>query len=297
MTVRTCTMLILIPIMLGLTACSDNDLGFMSPAGPIAVTEHSMFWEITAITLVVVVPIFVLTPYLLWRYSRKRNAQNYAPEWEFSERLEWFIWGVPVLIVLALTSIVWLRTHQLDPYRSLSGPGQPLDIQVVALDWKWLFIYPGSGIASVNEMVIPVGRPINLKLTSASVMQSFHIPKLAGQIYVMAGMTTALSLRADRIGEFHGRNTQYNGKGFASQHFVVKALTDTGFTRWQTKIATGHTSLDRSTFLQLAEPSVQHTPTFYYPVIPDMFTKILQLSTRSVTPAATDQPAGQDNVP
>ena len=256
----------------------------MDPVGPIAGTERTMFFEITAITRIVVVPVFVLVPWVLWRYRRKSGAGEYAPDWESSTRLEWVIWGIPVLIVAALAVFVWLRTHQLDPYKEMTGPGEPVEIQVVALDWKWLFIYPEEGVASVNEMAIPAGRPVNLKLTSGTVMQSFHVPKLAGQIYAMAGMTTALSLRADQPGTFRGRNTQYNGDGFAQQHFDVIAMPQDQYAGWVAQARAQGTTLDRSEFLTIANPSTPDGPVYFGNVSPGIFTDILALSTRAGEP-------------
>lgn len=264
-----------------LSGCTGAGTGFMDPAGPVAGTERIMFFEIAAVTLIVVVPVFLLVPWILWRYRRKAGGRDYAPEWESSTKLEWIIWGVPVLIVAALAVFVWIRTHQLDPYRELEGPGDPIEIQVVALDWKWLFIYPEEGIASVNEMAIPVGRPVNLKLTSGTVMQSFHVPKLAGQIYTMAGMTTELSLRADRAGTYRGRNTQYNGDGFAKQQFDVVALQADRFDAWVAQAQASGRTLDESGFLALAEPSTAAAPAYYGRLAPDMFGKIRDLSTRA----------------
>lgn len=271
----------LLAVYLLTTSCSGAGTGFMDPAGPIAGTERTMFFEIAAVTLIVVIPVFVLVPWVLWRYRRSGDPIDYAPEWESANRLEWAIWAVPVLIVAALSVFVWQRTHQLDPYRELTHPGEPVEIQVVALDWKWLFIYPEKGVASVNEMVIPEGRPINLKLTSGTVMQSFHVPKLAGQVYAMAGMTTELSLSADRAGTFRGRNTQYNGDGFAQQHFDVIAMPSDRFDSWIASRRAAGAKLDPQSFLLLAAPSVETEPTYYGRVDENMFATILKLSTRA----------------
>jgi len=264
---------------LAVSACTGAGSGFMNPDGPVSATERTMFFEIATTTLIVVVPVFVLTPWLLWRYRRSRASKNYAPDWESSAALEWVIWGIPVLIVIALAFFVWIRTHQLDPYRPISASGQPVEIQVVALDWKWLFIYPQAGVASVDEMAIPAGRPVELKLTSATVMQSFHIPRLGGQVYVMAGMTTRLALRADHTGTFPGRNTQYNGEGFARQRFEVKALPAAQFDHWIGEARTRGRPLDKDAFLKLAKPSTPASPVFYSRVEPKIFRQILELST------------------
>lgn len=293
---RTATVLAVLAAALAVSACTGAGSGFMQPAGPVSSTERSMFFEIATITLIVVIPVFLIAPYLLWRFRRSRGDPDYAPDWESSAPLEWLIWGIPVLIVIALAFFVWIRTDQLDPYRPIPGTGRPVKIQVVALDWKWLFIYPGEGVASVNEMAIPSGRPVELKLTSATVMQSFHVPRLAGQIYVMAGMTTSLGLRAEQNGTFRGRNTQYNGEGFARQRFTVKALPASAFEHWIDQARKHGRALDKSAFLQLAKPSTPASPSFYGRVEPNMFRRILALSTRPNHPLGAiprHRPAGQ----
>lgn len=267
-----------------LAGCSGAGNGFMAPAGEIAGTERQMFFEIAIVTLIVIIPVFVLTPWVIWRQNRKRAGAAYDPDWDSSRLIEALMWGVPVLIVAALAAFTWIRTHQLDPYTELAGGGEPVDIQVVALDWKWLFIYPEEGFATVNEMAIPVGRPINLKLTSGTVMQSFHVPKLAGQVYTMAGMTTELSLRATETGEFIGRNTQYSGDGFAQQHFPVHALSETDYQRWISRLRSNGKTLDEASFLMIAEPSVADNPQYFSSVSPDLFDRILYLSTRANAP-------------
>lgn len=206
---------------------------FLNPAGPVAALQYQHLLVVTAITLVVVIPVFVLTPWLVHRYRYGRRMPSYRPGWDMSKLFEWLSWSVPVVVVVVLGVLLWIRTHQLDPYAPVHGAsGTPYEVEVIGYDWKWLFIYPEEGVASVGELAFPADRPLKLSLTSQTVMQSFFIPRLGGQIYAMNRMRTELNLAADKPGAFGGRNTQYNGRGFAMQSFTARAMSDTDFAAW-----------------------------------------------------------------
>ncbi|KDB04211.1 hypothetical protein U879_07955 [Defluviimonas sp. 20V17] len=195
-----------------------------------AAAQSGHFWFVIIAMLVVVVPVFILTPIILWRYRYGRRNASYRPEWSFSWGWEILLWGGPIVLILILGTVLWAETGQLDPYKPL-GP-HPLRVDVVGYDWKWLFIYPDLGIATVDKLEIPVGRPVALRLTSDTVMQSFLIPALAGQIYAMQGMRTKLNLEASQAGAFLGENTQYNGTGFHAQKFTTTAASADDFRKW-----------------------------------------------------------------
>jgi len=216
-----------------LSGCAALHHGFLGAAGPVAHEQRELFWIVAAILAFVAGPVLILTPIVAWHYRRSNTNDAYRPDWNFSWTLEGFIWIPPVLIVILLAVLVWSYTHRLDPYRPIPGPA-PLEVQVIATDWKWLFVYPGSGVVSVNRLVVPAGHPVRLTLTSTTVMQSLMIPQLTGQIYTMAGMTTRLNLRADRTGSFLGKNMQYNGSGFPHQSFAVAAVDPARFRSWLT---------------------------------------------------------------
>lgn len=274
-----------------LGGCSGTGKGFLDPAGIVAATERQMLFEITLVTLIVVVPVFILVPWILLRFRRSARSQAYRPEWESSARLEWVIWSIPVLIVAGLAYFTWVRTHQLDPYLTVrAGSGEPLEIQVVALDWKWLFIYPEQGVASVNELTIPAGQPVKLYLTSGTVMQSFHVPRLSGQVYAMAGMTTQLSFRADGVGIFTGRNTQFNGDGFPYQSFVVRALAPTEFENWIAGARQNRSTLDIASYVALVRPGLVSKAKIYGSVAPDMFANIRTFTTTRDETGDADRP-------
>ncbi|MDB6454027.1 cytochrome c oxidase subunit II [Falsirhodobacter sp. 20TX0035] len=208
------------------------DMGLFSPAGPVAEAQRMHLWIVCALMLLVVIPIFVTIPFLLWRYRYRdgKNHASYRPDWEASWRWEVMLWSGPLVVTAALGWFLWTYTKALDPYRPLSEA--PLQVQVVSYDWKWLFIYPDLGVASVDRLVLPAGQAVTLSLTSRTVMQSMLIPELAGQIYLMNGMTTHLNLSADHPGQWTGRNTQYNGDGFHRQTFRAEAMAPSDFARW-----------------------------------------------------------------
>ena len=234
-------------------ASSALQQSFLQPMGPVAGEQLSHLLRVIAITMVVILPVLVGVPFILWRYRYAKPKGDYAPEWEFSKKLEWALWGVPVLVVAVLASWLWYSTDKFDPYEPL-GPN-PLQVQAIGLDWKWIFIYPEEGIATVNELAVPVGRPVELTLTTDTVMQSLLISSLTGQIYAMPGMTTKLNFSAIRTGEAEGENTQFNGTGFGRQKFIVRALEPADYAAWTASGASGAT-LDEPTYAILRRQSV-----------------------------------------
>ncbi|WP_300069810.1 cytochrome ubiquinol oxidase subunit II [uncultured Ruegeria sp.] len=244
-----------VPILLALAflvisaqmaAASDS---FMDPQGPIAAAQRTHMLRATVLILVAVVPVLVLVPLIALRYRRRKGGNaSYTPNWDFSAKLELLMWGVPVLIVIILSVSLWKSTHRLDPYAASFGEEPALKVQVVGLDWKWLFIYPDLGIASVGELGIPVKQQVAVTLTTDTVMQSFMIPALAGQIYAMPGMTTQLHLVADRPKQMQGENTQYNGRGFTKQKFETLAMQPDDFSAWVEEVRKNGIVLDQQTY-------------------------------------------------
>jgi cytochrome o ubiquinol oxidase subunit 2 len=224
--------------------------GLLSPLGPVAADQGTHLIRVSAITLIAVLPVLIGVPLILWRYRRGKGAA-YRPDFIFSAPLELAMWGVPVLIVGALGYWLWRSTEQLDPYRRL-GP-HPVQVQVVGLNWKWLFLYPDQGAASIGTLAVPAGRPVQLKLTTDTVMQSFMAPSLAGQIYAMPGMVTELNLMADAPGTTAGANTQFNGAGFAHQTVKVQALSPEDWQAW-IEGAGKAPALDARAYAELARP-------------------------------------------
>ena len=255
-------------------------LGVMNHAGPVAASQWHLYLIVGGVLIFVAGPVLVLTPIMAWYYRLSNKHNAYKPEWVFSWPLEGFIWVPPIGIVIGLGFLLWNYTHDLDPYRPLASSQPPLEVQVVALDWKWLFIYPDQRIAAVNQLAIPVGRPIHLTLTSGTVMQSLLIPRLAGQIYAMAGMRTQLNLAASEPGTFGGENTQYNGKGFQAQKFDVVALPPAEYRRWLARVHAAARPLDAAAASALFHPSVVRQPIFFSTVPPGLFGRMVVATQR-----------------
>lgn len=238
-----------------LAGCAPEGTSFLTPGGPVAQSELLHFLTIATISLVAILPVLILTPLIVWRYRRRGGRGGYAPDWEYSRLLELAMWGVPVVIVAVLATQLVRNTLELDPYRPLASAVEPLRVEAVALNWKWLFILPDHGFATVDELAIPVGVPVVINLTSDSGMQSFLVSALAGQIYVMPGMATRQVLIADRPGTFAGRNTQFNGRGFAGQRFVVTAMPMADFEAWIAAARAVGQPLDATSYAVFAAPS------------------------------------------
>ncbi|MBV8334118.1 MAG: ubiquinol oxidase subunit II, partial [Alphaproteobacteria bacterium] len=235
-----------------LTSCQQ---GILDPQGPVASAQLLLLFNSTAIMLVVVVPVILATFAFAWWYRASNPRASRSTDESYEGRLEFVLWSIPVLIVILLGGVIWIGSHQLDPRAPISAKGDPLRVDVVALDWKWLFIYPDQGIAAVNELVIPAGTPVNFRLTSATVMNSFFIPQLGSQIYTMGGMTTHLNLLADAPGEYPGFSANFSGAGFAWMRFVARAVPAGDFEAWLTQVRGTGSALDDASYAQLAKPS------------------------------------------
>jgi cytochrome o ubiquinol oxidase subunit 2 len=263
-------------ICLFLANCGILDRGFLAPAGPAAWHTRHEFLLVCVVMLFVIGPVLLLTPLIAWHYRLANTRSAYRPQWGFSWPLEGLIWIPPTLIVVFLGVYLWRSTHQLDPYKPL--PGQPIEIQAVALDWKWLFIYPAQNVATVNRLVIPAGQPVHLSLTSGTVMQSFMVPRLAGQIYAMAGMQTQQNLQADAPGSFFGENVQFNGMGFQNERFQATALDAAAFARWLAETRAQPNRLDAAAYEALSRRSVLPHPLAFGAVEPGLFGRIVKLT-------------------
>lgn len=240
-----------------LTGCAANSAAFMSPQGPIAAAQKAHLIRVTAITMIAVLPVLVLVPWLLWRYRYKNTKARYTPDWEFSGPLDVAMWGVPIAIIVVLSVQLWSATKAFDPYRPIDPADGNFRVQVIGLDWKWLFVYPDLGIATVGKVAFRAGEQVDFEMTSDTVMQSFAIGALAGQIYVMPGMTTALHVMADHPGTFLGENMQFSGTGFADQKFQATAMTSADFDAWVAMVRAEGRPLDAATYAVLAAPSTK----------------------------------------
>ena len=248
--------------------------GVLDPKGPVGGGERLILLDATVIMLAVIIPVILMTLAFAWWYRAGNSKARRLPKFDYSGRIELVTWSVPALIVLFLSGIAWIGAHQLDPRKRLDETqAKALDVQVVSLDWKWLFIYPHQGIASVNELVLPVGTPVRFHLTSASVMNSFFVPQLGSQVYTMAGMVTELNLRADDPGTYPGLSAQFSGEGFSDMRFSVRAVPAADFDTWARQDASQ--ALDRAHYAQLAQPGTSG-PAHFSKVEPDLFQAIVE---------------------
>jgi cytochrome bo3 quinol oxidase subunit 2 (EC 1.10.3.-) len=258
------------------TGSCGSQWAVLTPQGSIASQEKDLILTALGLMLLVVIPTITMTLYFAWKYRASNETPDYAPNWDHSSRIEKVIWGIPTLIIAILGTLVWISTHRLSPYRPLSSPYPPLEVQVVAMDWKWLFIYPDLKVATLNQLVIPAGVPVHFVLTSDAVMSSFFIPQLGGQIYAMAGMTTHLHLIADQPGVFEGYNTQFSGPGFAGMHFETRALPSESFHQWVQTASHAPAILDHVRLTQLEQPTTDVPPQIYRVTAPRLFNEIVE---------------------
>lgn len=233
--------------------CTRDSGSLLEPKGSIAAGQLAHFYEVIAVTMIAVLPVLILVPLMLWRYRYSNRAARYEPGWDESRALDLLMWGVPFAIIAFLGALLWRSTTLLDPYRPIEPAAQATHVQVVGLDWKWLFLYPDEGIATVGELAFPASRPLALDLTSDTVMQSFMIGALGGQIYAMPGMQTRLHLSADRPDNFTGENMQYSGEGFHTQKFRASAMSDADFADWLDAARQVAVPLDAAAYAVLSE--------------------------------------------
>jgi cytochrome o ubiquinol oxidase subunit 2 len=259
-----------------LTSC--RHAGVLDPQGPISAAERLILFNATAIMLVVVAPVIVMTLAFAWWYRASNRRAAYRPDFEYSGQIELVVWAIPAMVVLLLAGVTWISSHELDPRAPLKSAVQPLRIEVVSLDWKWLFIYPDHHIAAVNALTVPAGTPLEFSLTSASVMNSFFIPQLGTQIYTMPGMTTHVNLMADNPGDYPGMSAHFSGDGFSDMRFIVHAVHPADFAAWVQKADAAPLPLDVAAYEQLEEPSSRLPVQIYNHVEPMLFDHILQLA-------------------
>ena len=256
----TCRLLLLIPVLLGLVSCKQ---GVLDPQGPVGAAQRLILLDATVIMLAVIVPVILLTLGFAWWYRAGNRRARYRPDWEYSGTIEVITWSIPALMILFLGGVAWVGAHDLDPPRRLESRSAPLEVEVVALDWRWLFIYPAQGVASLNELTVPVGVPVHFRITSATVMNSFFIPQLGSQIYAMPGMTTQLNLQADTAGTYEGLSAQFSGEGFSDMRFNVSAVPVAQFDAWIGTVKSAGRSLDMPSYTALARPAkAEGTATF-----------------------------------
>jgi cytochrome o ubiquinol oxidase subunit 2 len=256
--------------------CVGCSGGILDPAGPVGSAERKILLDALAIMLAIVIPTIIATLTFAWWYRASNKRARYRPNFAYSGRLELIVWSIPALVVFFLGGIAWIGSHQLDPAEPLpAGHNQPVDIDVVALDWKWLFIYPQQGVASVNRLVVPAGAPLRLRITSATVLNVFFVPRLGTMIYAMYGMSSRLNLQADELGSYLGEAAHFNGDGFSDMRFEVQTLALTQFDAWVRNARADGPPLDSNAYRLLLRQSQNVRPYTYRSVQPGLFEAIL----------------------
>lgn len=269
-----------LPVLL-LGGCS---LVLLHPAGYVARQQSDVMVTTTIIIASIIIPVLIAVGVVAWRYRASNTQARYEPEWDHSPQIELLVWAWPMLVIIAVGAVSWIGTHRLDPYRPLThvtrdkpvpAGVKPLEIEVVSLPWKWLFLYPQYGVATVNELAAPIDRPIAFKLTAAQFMNSFFIPTLAGQIYTMPGMQTQLNAVINLPGRYQGFSANYSGAGFTDMRFLFQGLEQPAFEQWIRKVQASTAQLDRAAYEGLKRPSRGEPVHYYARFMPDLYTRIL----------------------
>jgi cytochrome o ubiquinol oxidase subunit 2 len=271
---------------------SGCNRGILDPVGPVGSAEKQILINSTAIMLAIIIPTMIATVAVAFWFRRGNKKAVYRPDWEYSGAIELVVWGIPILTVMLLAGIAWIGSHDLEPSRPLPSDKPPLKVDVVSLDWKWLFIYPDQGIATVNQLVVPAGTPVSYRLTSATVWNVFWVPQMGTMIYTMPRMTTRLNLQADRLGSFKGLSGHFSGDGFPGMEFQVQSLPPEQFATWAQGARGQGAVLDGRSYAELSKPSSYVKPMTYGAVAPGLFDAIVANSA-----PANPVPPPQDNKP
>ena len=277
----------LLPILGAFLFSGCSELVLLDPKGPVGETERYVILFAFFLMLLVVIPVIIMAIWFPLRYRANHKRDDYDPKWSYSGKIELVVWLVPAAIVTALSILIWQTTHQLDPYKPIASTAAPVNVQAVSLDWQWLFIYPDENIAVVNELVFPVDAPLNLRLTSETVMTSFFIPQLGSQIYAMAGMQTRLHLLANETGIYAGQNQQFSGEGYSTMRFKAIAATPEQYSAFLAKSRKAAEPLDMARYQKLTEPTTDGPITYFSTVEPGLFDSIMGRFNHSHGPKST----------
>ena len=253
---------------IGLSACAG---GVLDPLGPVGADDATILIDATVIMLAIVIPTILLAFWMAWHYRASNSKAEYLPYWSYSGRIEAVVWSIPILTIMFIGGVIWIGSYRLDPFKPLASKSEPLEVEVVSLDWKWLFIYPKQGIATVNQLVMPAGTPVHFSITSASVFNSFFIPRLGSMIYAMPGMISQLHLQADKPGEMWGTSAQFSGDGFSDMQFRVRSVPAAAFGSWADGVRQSGPVLDQAAYAQLLQQSQRAPAMTYRSVDPDLF--------------------------
>lgn len=253
----------------------SNNIAVLNPKGLIANQERDLMVTATLLMLIVVIPVFILTFFIAWKYRASNKKAKYTPEWDHNRVIETIWWVIPLALIMVLSVMIWKSSHDLDPFKPIETSVKPLTIQVVALQWKWLFIYPESKLASVNFIQFPEDTPINFEVTADAPMNSFWIPSLGGQIYAMSGMSTKLHLMADEVGDFKGSSANISGRGFSGMRFTARASSKVDFETWLQSVKQSEVPLSMDEYNKVARPSENHPAVYYSSVEEGLYNKVI----------------------
>lgn len=282
-----CRCLIAAPLC-ALAGCTG---GILDPQGPVGISDATILMDALLIMLVIVIPTILLAFWMAWRYraSRPSAAADYMPDWSYSGKIEAVVWAIPILVIMFLGGVIWIGSYELDPFRPLPSKEKPVEVQVVALDWKWLFIYPDEGVAAVNQLIVPAGAPVHFSITSASVFNVFFIPQLGSMIYAMPGMTSQLYLQADHPATLFGESAQFSGDGFSDMNFQVHSVSRAEFASWLARARASGPALTRASYAPLSRQSHNVRPYTYRSVDRTLFADI---AAEKIAPAPGPEPEG-----
>src|SRR5258705_8697127 len=265
---------LLAAVLIGVATLGGCTEGVLDPKGPIAAADRQILLNSLGIMLAIVIPVIVATLGVAFWFRASNERARYRPNFAYSGRLEMLVWSIPAMTVFLVGGVAWVGSHEVSPRKPIVSNVKPLRGQVASLDWKWLFIYPDQGVASVNRLTVPVGTPVNLELTSSGVMNSFFVPQLGSQIYTMAGMITPLHLQTDHFGNYPGVSAPFSGDGFSGMHFDANAVPNEKFAQWVEAARSAGSELDAKTYADLAKPSASVAPFTYRSVAPGLFNSI-----------------------
>ncbi len=262
----------------------------LQPQGPVGAANAIILLDAVAIMCVIGVPTMLATLVFAWWFRAGNTRAQHRPDFVHSGRIELLVWSIPILVIMFLGGVIWIGAHELDPFEPIAAQAntKPVEVQVVSLDWKWLFIYPDQGIASVNEIVVPAATPVRFSITSGSVMNMFFVPQLGSMIAAMNGMVTQLHLKADRPGDYYGQSTQYSGDGFSGMNFLMRAVPQDEFNRWVATARASGPTLDRAAYTQLAQQSQDVKPYTYRTIDPEIFPAVTR---REIAPGPGPGPS------
>ncbi|HZZ89023.1 MAG TPA: ubiquinol oxidase subunit II [Caulobacteraceae bacterium] len=261
--------------------------GVLDPAGPVGANDAEIMIDATLIMLGIVIPTILLAFWMAWRYRASNAKAEYRPNWSYSGRIEAVVWSIPILTIIFIGGVIWIGSYKLDPFRPLPAKAPAVEVQVVSLDWKWLFLYPKQGVATVNQLVVPAGAPVHFQITSGSVFNTFFVPRLGSMIYAMPGMVSQLWLQADRPAVLLGESAQFSGDGFSDMQFQVRSLPAAEFDAWAQSVKASGGMLDRKAYGQLARQSQNVKPYGYGAVDPQLFQAV---ASQAIPPAPGPEP-------